>query len=148
MNQDSEFLVNQRILAGSVFITDLSLSRVFLTNDSRFPWIVLVPRQANLEEIYDLSQKDQEMLLAETMTIARLMKSFFDADKMNIGAIGNKVRQLHMHIVARKENDAAWRRFDSELLSISYEFPEKNLTWSTSSIEFQDFRSDNPRPLR
>ena len=108
MNEDSEFLVNPRILEVGIFVTDLSLSRVFLMNDSRFPWIVLVPRQANLEEIYDLSQKDQEILLAETMTIARLMKSLFNADKMNIGAIGNKVRQLHMHIVARKENDAAW----------------------------------------
>ena len=127
MNQDSEFLVNPRILAVGVFVTDLSLSRVFLMNDSRFPWIVLVPRQANLEEIYDLSQKDQEILLAETMTIARLMKSLFDADKMNIGAIGNKVRQLHVHIVARKENDAAW--------------PEPVWGWGTA-IPYDDLELD------
>lgn len=130
MNQDSEFLINPRILEVSTFIADLSLSRMFLMNDSRFPWIVLVPRQANLEEIYDLSQKDQEILLAETVSIARLMKSLFDADKMNIGAIGNKVRQLHMHIIARKESDVAW--------------PEPVWGWEYKTVSpYSDFELDS-----
>ena len=103
-----EFQLDARLVADTVFIADWSLSRVLLMNDARCPWVILVPRRAGLEEIFDLSDDERLALSMETAHAAKALKAITGAAKMNIGALGNIVRQFHMHVVARKEGDFAW----------------------------------------
>ena len=103
-----EFELDPRLAADTIFVADWSLSRVCLMNDARYPWIILVPRRASLVEIFDLSPDEQAALMVETAHVAKALKALTGAAKMNIGALGNVVPQLHMHIVARKAGDYAW----------------------------------------
>jgi len=89
-------------------VGDLALCRVLLMNDARFPWIILVPRRAGARELTDLSPEDQATLLAEIGAASRAMQRLIHPHKLNTAAIGNVVAQLHIHIVARFEDDAAW----------------------------------------
>ena len=77
-------------------------------NDANFPWFILVPRRAEASEIYHLPAKEQAQLLHESSFLAENLHDVFDADKMNIAALGNMVKQLHLHHVVRYEGDAAW----------------------------------------
>jgi diadenosine tetraphosphate (Ap4A) HIT family hydrolase len=77
-------------------------------NDSRWPWLVLVPVRARAVEIHDLSDTDQALLANETALAAKLLKSLINCEKINSAALGNVVRQLHVHVVARSENDPNW----------------------------------------
>jgi diadenosine tetraphosphate (Ap4A) HIT family hydrolase len=86
----------------------MSLCSVRLMNDARFPWLVLVPRQEDLVEITDLGAKERAILIEEIARCAEALKSAAPCDKLNIGALGNLVPQLHIHVVARVEGDAAW----------------------------------------
>ncbi|MAV87466.1 MAG: hypothetical protein CMM67_04400 [Rhodospirillaceae bacterium] len=107
-NKNSKFVLDQRLINDTYFITNLSLCSVLLMNDSRYPWIIAVPRRNKIKEIYELKSTDQSLLLREINLLAKTIKSKFKSDKINIGAIGNIVPQLHIHIVGRKENDPAW----------------------------------------
>ncbi|MBX9804893.1 MAG: HIT domain-containing protein [Alphaproteobacteria bacterium] len=102
------FTLDPQLDASTILVHDLPLCQVRLKNDRRFPWLVLIPRQENLVEVFDLSHTDQLLLWSEIGTIAKLMHQKYDADKMNIEILGNKVRQLHIHIIARYKADAAW----------------------------------------
>lgn len=84
------------------------LCRLLLMNDSRYPWLILVPQSADVEEIYQLSDHDRAQLCKESNYLAARMAEFFKADKINIAALGNIVPQLHVHHVARRHKDAAW----------------------------------------
>ncbi|MDZ7626978.1 MAG: HIT family protein [Parvularculaceae bacterium] len=98
-----EQLANDCFLAG-----DLPLCRVLLMNDCRFAWAILVPRRAGLVEIMDLASADRARLVEEIAQVAAALKKLSGAGKMNVGALGNIVRQLHVHIVGRSEGDDAW----------------------------------------
>lgn len=100
--------LNEELAKNSRFVTDLPLCEVRIQNEARFPWILLVPKRDNIEEIVDLSVEDQEQLLKELRMASKVMQESFDADKLNIGALGNIVRQLHVHVIARYETDLAW----------------------------------------
>ncbi|HEY4135866.1 MAG TPA: HIT family protein [Alphaproteobacteria bacterium] len=102
------FTLHPRLAADSVPIGDLPLCRVLLMNDSRFPWLILVPRQPDLREVIDLSPADRGRLLEEIASASDALRAAFSPDKLNLGAIGNIVPQLHVHIVARFETDPAW----------------------------------------
>jgi diadenosine tetraphosphate (Ap4A) HIT family hydrolase len=84
------------------------LCRLLLMNESRFPWLILVPEREGITEIYQLSDADQWLLLRESSALARGLAEGFAADKLNIAAIGNLVPQLHVHHIVRYRNDAAW----------------------------------------
>lgn len=107
-SQTTGFALNSQIAADSIAVTDLRLSVVRLMNDARFPWVLLVPRIAGVEEISDLSQADRSLLMEESVTVSNALQSITNPTKMNIAAIGNMVRQLHVHVVARFEADEAW----------------------------------------
>jgi diadenosine tetraphosphate (Ap4A) HIT family hydrolase len=77
-------------------------------NDERFPWLLLIPRRRDKEEVLDLTDADQQQLWDEIRRVARTLESVFAPDKLNIAALGNQVRQLHVHIIARFQDDAAW----------------------------------------
>ncbi len=104
----SDFELDTRLAADSVLIADGPLSQIRLMNDARFPWVVLVPRVAGASEWIDLSGDQQRLLLAEINQISRHLKQKPNVTKLNIGALGNIVRQLHVHLIGRHEGDAAW----------------------------------------
>lgn len=104
----SDFELDTRLAADSVLIADGPLSQIRLMNDDRFPWVVLVPRVASASEWIDLDGNQQRLLLAEINQVSRHLKQKPNVTKLNIGALGNIVPQLHIHLVGRHEGDAAW----------------------------------------
>jgi len=76
--------------------------------DSNYPWFILVPDRENITEIHQLSESDQQQLISESSMLSRVISKLFNADKMNIAALGNLVPQLHVHHVVRHKTDAAW----------------------------------------
>ena len=89
-------------------VGDLPLSRVLVSRDAGYPWIILVPRRPGLVELIDLNDTDQAQVLREIAQVGRVLKAVTACDKLNIAAIGNVVAQLHIHIVARRRDDVAW----------------------------------------
>ncbi len=104
----AEFVLDARLAADTAFVADWPLSRVLLMNDARFPWLVLVPRRAGAVEIFDLSAPERCEFFDEIACAGERLKELSGAAKINIGALGNIVPQLHMHVVARNPSDAAW----------------------------------------
>jgi diadenosine tetraphosphate (Ap4A) HIT family hydrolase len=84
------------------------LCQVLLVNDSQFPWFILVPQRENIREIYQLTTADQITLIQESSYLAKNLAEIFNADKLNVAAIGNLVPQLHLHHVVRYQTDKAW----------------------------------------
>jgi diadenosine tetraphosphate (Ap4A) HIT family hydrolase len=102
------FTLHPRLAADTVFVADWGLSRVLLMNDACYPWLILVPRVAGAVEIFDLFHTDRTTLMEEIARAAQALKSISGAQKINVGALGNLVPQLHVHVVARSAGDAAW----------------------------------------
>jgi diadenosine tetraphosphate (Ap4A) HIT family hydrolase len=102
--------LHPQLAADTFAVGDLPLARTLLMNDANYPWLVLVPRQADAVEILDLDEERQTLLMSEIALIARVLKDVTGCHKLNIAAIGNVVPQLHVHIVARRTGDAAWPR--------------------------------------
>ncbi len=102
------FTLHPRLAADTIAIGDLPLCSVLLTDDSRYPWLVLVPRRLGAREIVDLSAEDRAVLIEEIAAASRALRAVTGAEKLNVAAIGNVVAQLHVHIVARFAADAAW----------------------------------------
>ena len=104
------FELDERLAADTHRIGDLALSRVLLFDDTRFPWLVLVPRQPGLRDLIDLAHDDQHQLLDEVNRCAHVLHALDKPDKLNVAALGNVVAQLHVHVIARYSTDAAWPR--------------------------------------
>jgi len=102
------FTLDPRLAADTVAVTRLPLCDVRLMNDARFAWLVLVPRRIGMVEISDLSDTEQAMLWHESLLAGAALRATCPCDKLNLGALGNIVRQLHLHVVARHRGDAAW----------------------------------------
>lgn len=102
------FALDPRLQEDTLPIGDFPLCRLLLSNDSNYPWFILVPRRDDISEIFQLGVADQHLLWQETTALAEILKQAFDADKMNVAALGNVVSQLHMHVIVRKREDAAW----------------------------------------
>jgi diadenosine tetraphosphate (Ap4A) HIT family hydrolase len=103
-----QFILHQRLEADTALICDLALSRALLMDDARFRWIVLVPRYVAATEIFDLTESDRGRLVEEVSRCSRVLRSQNGVEKINVGALGNLVPQLHVHVVARHSKDAAW----------------------------------------
>jgi diadenosine tetraphosphate (Ap4A) HIT family hydrolase len=102
------FVLDQRLLQDTVPVGDFPLSRLLLSNDSQYPWFILVPRRADISEVFQLSEADQAQLWSETNSLSQTLQRLFNADKMNVAALGNVVSQLHMHVIVRHKTDVAW----------------------------------------
>ena len=100
--------VNKKFLKDSHFITDLKLCSVRLVDNSKFPWIILIPNRKNISDITELTLKDQNLLMKEIVHSSKLMKKIFKTKKLNIEKIGNIIPQLHIHIIARSTMDSSW----------------------------------------
>lgn len=102
------FTLDERLKGDSVAVANLGLCQLRLMKDKRWPWLLAVPQRADVTEIFELAPLDQTMLTFELNEVARVLADVTGADKINVAAIGNIVRQLHIHIVARFEDDANW----------------------------------------
>ena len=104
----SLFELDARLAADTYFVGKTPLCRLLLMDDARFPWLILVPEVAAVSEPFDLSEANQAALWRESMHLSRFLKAHYQADKLNIAALGNQVPQLHLHHIARYHSDVAW----------------------------------------
>lgn len=109
----ADFQIDPRILASSVELAELGLCQARLQLDRRWPWIVLVPRRPALVELDDLTMEERQRLLSEIAAAGRAVRAAgeavgFGVEKLNVGALGNVVSQLHIHVVGRRHDDPAW----------------------------------------
>ena len=104
---DDAFQLNERLEADTYALGDLPLCRVLLMDDARYPWLILVPRRADVTEIIDLSVSDRALLIEEIASAQRALNTVTRPDKLNVGALGNVVKQLHVHVIARFTSDPA-----------------------------------------
>jgi len=102
------FKINNKLLKSSHLIIDLKLCTVRLNDNSKFPWLILIPKRKNVTDISDLNSKDQILLIKEIVLVSKLMKKLFKTSKINVEKIGNIVPQLHIHIISRKKRDSSW----------------------------------------
>jgi diadenosine tetraphosphate (Ap4A) HIT family hydrolase len=110
MSAMGTFILHERLANDCVAVGDLPLCRVLLMDDCRFPWVILAPRRDGAVEIHDLPPADRAALIEEVALVSRSLKKVAAAEKMNIGALGNVVPQLHIHVVGRSAVDDAWPR--------------------------------------
>ena len=104
----SEFELDGRIARDSDLVSVLGLCQLRIQNESRWPWLVMVPERNGMSEIFDLSPSDQALLSFEVNRVAAAFREVTGATKINVGALGNIVRQLHVHVIARFEGDPNW----------------------------------------
>ena len=102
------FKIDKKFLKSSYRITELKLCSIRLHDNSKFPWVILIPKRNKITDISDLNSKDQILLMKEIVHISKLMKKLFKTSKLNIEKIGNMVPQLHIHIIARSKKDSSW----------------------------------------
>ncbi len=102
------FVLDSRLQQETLPVGDFPLCRLLLMNDAHYPWFVLVPRREEVVELFQLDAEDQRTFWQETTELAEILKDTFGADKMNVAALGNVVSQLHMHVIVRRRDDAAW----------------------------------------
>lgn len=102
------FALDERLRLDTLCVGHTALSVILLMNDARYPWLILVPQRPDIAEIHHLTAPDQALLWQESAVLARTLEQVYSPDKLNIAAIGNRVRQLHIHHVARYVSDAVW----------------------------------------
>ena len=102
------FTIDKKFLKSSYHITDLKLCSIRLHDNSKFPWLILIPKRNKITDISDLKPKDQILLMNEIVFVSKIMKKIFKTSKLNVEKIGNIVPQLHIHIIARNKNDYTW----------------------------------------
>jgi len=102
------FSLDPRLATDCLAVGDFPLCQLLLMNEARYPWFILVPRREAMTEVFQLHKEDQAQLWQETNLLAETLKDSFAADKINIATLGNQVPQLHVHVIVRKRNDAAW----------------------------------------
>ena len=102
------FILNRKFLKSSHHITELKLCSIRLHDNSKFPWVILIPKRIKITDITDLNSKDQILLMKELVYVSRLMKKLFKTSRLNVEKIGNLVPQLHIHVIARHKKDTSW----------------------------------------
>jgi diadenosine tetraphosphate (Ap4A) HIT family hydrolase len=104
----NDFELHPRLFKDTFAVANLNLCKLLLMNDSNYPWFILVPRIKNISELFELTKVDRQSLNIEVDELSRRLSLHFNAKKMNVAAMGNIVPQLHIHVIVRKETDAAW----------------------------------------
>ena len=100
--------VSKNFLKDSHFIAELKLCNIRLIDNSKFPWLILIPKRKSITDIFQLRSKDQDLLMKEIVYVSKIMKKTFKAFNLNVEKIGNVVSQLHIHIIARSKKDSSW----------------------------------------
>ena len=107
-DMEMDFELHPQLQADTIEVGDLELCRLLLMNDSRYPWLILVPKRDNIKEVYELDAEDQAELAYEITRVGKLMMELLDGHKLNAAALGNVVPQFHVHVIVRQEDDPAW----------------------------------------
>lgn len=102
------FVMDSRLQQDTIVLGDFPLCRLLLSKDANYPWFILVPRRAQISELFELDEAEQQQLWRETTRLAKALSERYAADKMNVATLGNVVSQLHMHVIVRRREDAAW----------------------------------------
>jgi diadenosine tetraphosphate (Ap4A) HIT family hydrolase len=102
------FKLHKKFLMSSHHITDLQLCSIRLHDNSKFPWLILIPKRNKITDMSDLNSKDQIQLIKEIVFVSKIMKKLFKTSKLNVEKVGNIVPQLHIHIIARSKKDSSW----------------------------------------
>ena len=102
------FKIENKFLKSSYHVTELKLCSIRLHDNSKFPWLILIPKRNKITDISDLKPKDQILLMNEIVFVSKIMKKIFKTSKLNVEKIGNIVPQLHIHIIARNKKDSSW----------------------------------------
>jgi len=105
---DTKFELHEMLEADTVTITELPLCKVLLMNDSLYPWLILVPKVNGIKEVFELDWQDQIQLQNESSLVAEMLNEMFEADKINVAALGNMCPQLHVHHIVRYKTDTSW----------------------------------------
>lgn len=105
---NSSASIDTRLTEHATALIDWPVSRVYFKHESRFPWFVLVPRFDNAVELLDLPKVNRHALMDEIAALQSIIKAYFKPSKLNVGALGNIVSQLHVHVIGRFEDDAYW----------------------------------------
>ena len=103
-----DFTLHPQLEKDSLFIRDLPLSQLRLNNQADIPWLILIPRRANIREFYELSHADAAQLMTDMRQAGQVLNTLYKPDKINTAALGNMVPQLHIHVIARRTSDVAW----------------------------------------
>ena len=103
-----DFALDPTLARDTVPLEEWALCRVLLMNDARYPWLILVPARAGLRDFHDLAPADMALATGEITRASKALQALFAPDKLNVAALGNMVPQLHIHVIARFKNDAAW----------------------------------------
>lgn len=103
-----EFKLHTQLAKDTTFVTRLPLCDLLMSNDANYPWFILVPRIAEIEEIYQMDWDKQQQFLNESSLLSELLMQELGGDKLNVAALGNMVPQLHIHHVVRSKADASW----------------------------------------
>ena len=102
------FKLDKKFLKTSHHLTDLKLCTIRLNDNSKFPWLILIPKRNKINDMSDLKSKDQILLMKEIVYVSKIMKKLFKISKLNVEKIGNIVPKLHVHIIARSKKDSSW----------------------------------------
>ncbi|MEM7441726.1 MAG: HIT family protein [Pseudomonadota bacterium] len=104
----AEFILNPRLVTATLPVGDLPLCRVLVMDDHRYPWLLVVPRLNGVEELWDLEANDRATMMDEVTISAKILRDLFEANRINVADIGNRAPQMHIHVVGRRTDDAAW----------------------------------------
>ena len=102
------FKLDKKFLNTSHHLTNLKLCTIRINDNSKFPWIILIPKRNKITDMSELNSKDQTLLMKEIVYVSKVMKKLFKTSKLNVEKIGNIVPQLHIHIIARSKKDSSW----------------------------------------
>ena len=102
------FKINKKFQASSYHIAELKLCSIRLHDNSKYPWVILIPKRKNIIDMSELNSNDQILLMKEIVYVSKIMKKLFKTSKLNVEKIGNIVPQLHIHIIARTKKDISW----------------------------------------
>ena len=102
------FKIDKKFLKSSHHIIELKLCSIRLNDNTKFPWVILIPKRNKITDMTDLKSKDQSLLMKEIVSVSKIMKKLFKTTNLNVEKIGNIVPQLHIHIIARRKTDSSW----------------------------------------
>jgi diadenosine tetraphosphate (Ap4A) HIT family hydrolase len=110
MDDPYAFRLDPQLEKDTVLVAEWHLCQVRLMNDSRYPWVILIPKVEDVSEIHQLADEQQQLLLGESVRLSKALEQLFAPHKLNVAALGNMVRQLHIHHIVRFEDDASFPR--------------------------------------
>ena len=108
-----DFDIDERLTMASEALAELALCQARLQLDARWPWLVLIPRRPGLTELEQLAAEDRPLLWREIEQAGQAVRAIgaalgAEVEKLNVGALGNVVPQLHVHVLGRRRDDAGW----------------------------------------